>query len=112
MNLQERKARIVARGEHSGHSHIITGEAFVRNEYGEIFIDVLGDCAVEHLLEDAWLSGKQVHTKEHEPIELTEMPAYVRQGDIFLEKVGDRTYKYIQQQVYDPLLKRIEAARD
>jgi hypothetical protein len=112
MTLNERKSRIRARGEHSGHSHIITGEALVINEFGEVLIDVLGNCAVEHLLEDAWMNGEKVHTKEHAAIELTEMPAYVRQGDIFLEKVGERTYRFIQQQVYDPLSKRIEAARD
>lgn len=112
MTINERKSRIIARGEFSGHSHIVTGNASVRNEKGEILIDVLGTCAIEHLMEDAWLEGKQVHTKEHESIELTEMPAQVRQGDIFLEKVGTNTYRYIQQKVYDPLSKRIEDARD
>lgn len=112
MNLQERKSRIIARGEHSGHSHIITGEAVVRNECGELLINITGSASIEHLMEDAWLRGKSVHTKEHAPIDLTDMPAYVRQGDVFLEKVGDKTYRFVQQQVYDPLSKRIEAARD
>lgn len=112
MNAQERKSRIIARGEHSGHSHIVTGEASVRNEKGEVLIDILGKASIEHLLEEQWLNGGESWTKEHDPIELTEMPAYVRQGDIFLEKVGEKTYRYIQQQVYDPLSKRIEAARD
>jgi hypothetical protein len=112
MTLQERQSRIIARGEHSGHSHIITGNALVRNERGEVLIDVLGKCAIEHLMEDAWLKGKKVHTKEHGAHELTEMPTKVRQGDIFLEKVGPKTYKYIQQKVFDPLSKRIENAKD
>ena len=112
MNLQERKLRIIARGEHSGHSHIITGEAIVRNEFEEILIDVVGECALEHLMEDAWMEGKCIHTKEHEPHRLDTLEPYYRQGDVFLEKVGEKTYKYVQQQVFDPLTKRIEAARD
>lgn len=109
---EERKKRIIARGEFSGHSHIITGEVEVRNERGEILIDINGEASMEHLLEDAWMKGKEVHTKEHEPIRLTEFPSQVRQGDIFLEKIGPNTYKYIQQKTYDPLTKRIEDARD
>ena len=112
MNLQERKSRIIARGEHSSHSHIITGDATVRKEFGEILIDVIGKASIEHLLEDAWLNGKEIWTEEHAAIELTEMPAYIRQGDIFLEKISEKTYRFVQQMVFDPLSKRIEAARD
>jgi hypothetical protein len=112
MTLKDRKSRIIARGEHSGHSHIVTGDAIVRNEKGEILIDVLGECSIEHLMEDAWLKEEKVWTEEHASIELTEMPTHVRQGDIFLEKVSDKTYRFVQQMVYDPLSKRIEAARD
>ncbi len=112
LTKEELKSRIIARGEFSGHSHIITGDALVRNERGEILIDILGDAAIEHLIEDAWMKGEKTHTKEHEKISLTDMPDQIRQGDIFLEKIGEKTYKMIQQQVYDPLSKRIEAARD
>jgi hypothetical protein len=112
MTLNERMQRIIARGEHSGHSHIITGNAIIRNERGDVLIDVEGQCAIEHLLEDAWLEGKTIHTKEHEKIDLTELQPYIRQGDIFLEKVSPKTYKFIQQMVFDPLSKRIKAARD
>ena len=113
LTKEEREKRIIARGEFSGHSHIITGEAEVRNERGNILIDIKGTASIEHLLEDIWLKeGKKVHTKEHAARDLTEMPAQIRQGDIFLEKVGDKTYKYVQQQTFDPLTKRIENARD
>jgi hypothetical protein len=112
MTLKERKSRIIARGEHSGHSHIVTGEAIVRNENGEILIDVLGLVSIEHLMEDAWLKGDKIWTEEHASIELTDMPAQVRQGDIYLEKVGEKTFRFVQQMVYDPLSQRIEAARD
>lgn len=112
MTNQERKSRIIARGEKSGHSHIVTGEAIVRNKNGEILIDVEGECALEHLMEDAWMKGDKIHTKEHEPHQLDTLEPMYRQGDIYLEKVGPKTYKDIQQMVFDPLSKRIEAARD
>lgn len=113
MNTKERKNRIIAYGEHSGHSHIVTGEALVRNENGEILIDVLGECSIEHLMEDAWMNSEEkIWTEEHHAIRLDSLEPHIRQGDVFLERVGDKTYKYIQQQVYDPLSKRIEAARD
>lgn len=113
MNKQERKNRIIARGEHSGHAHIITGEAIVRNKSGELLIDIIGDCAIEHLSEVAWLNNEEkIWTKEHEAHNLNTLEPYYRQGDVFLEKVGEKTYRFIQQQVFDPLTQRIESARD
>lgn len=113
LTLEERKSRVIARGEQSGHSHIITGDAIVRNKNGEILIEITGDASIEHLIEDIWLKeGERVHTKEHAAISLTDIPEQIRQGDIFLKKVGPKTLKYIQQQVFDPLTKRIEAAKD
>lgn len=112
LTKQERLSRIIARGEFSGHSHIITGDAIVRNENGQILIDIEGEASIEHLLEHSWLEGEKVHTKEHEAIRLTEMPEQIRQGDIFLEKIAKKTYRFVQQQVFDPLTKRIEQARD
>lgn len=113
LTKQQRQSRIIARGEHSGHSHIIVGEAIVRNEKGEYLIDIVGEASIKHLLEDSWLnSGQEVSTEEHHDIDLTDLPLQVRQGDVFLERISDRTYKYIPQLVFDPLSKRIEAARD
>jgi hypothetical protein len=113
MKTQDRKSRIIARGEHSNHSHIITGDAIVRNERGEIIIEIGQEGVVlKHLLETDWLDGKEVWTKEHTDIDLSSLPNQVRHGDVMLERISDRTYKFIQQQVFDPLTKRIEAARD
>lgn len=109
---QERRSRIIARGEFSNHSHCITGDATVRNVNGEILIDIFGDASIEHLLETSWLAGKKEWTKEHHPISLTDCPPQIRQGDVMLELIGEKTYKFIQQQVFDPLTKRIESARD
>jgi hypothetical protein len=112
LTQKELQRRIIARGEHSGHAHIITGDAIVREEKGNVYIDITGDASIKHLLEDAWLRGEEQWTKEHGDICLTNMPDSVRHGDVALKKVSDKTYMFIQQTVYDPLSKRIEAARD
>lgn len=109
-----RKNRIIARGEHSNHSHVITGDAEVtRNAKGETLIEVGNEGAIlKHILETDWLKGKETWTTEHNDIDLSELPPMVRHGDVMLENIGGRTYKYVQQKVYDPLTKRIEDARD
>lgn len=113
MNLQERKARIIAMGEFSDHCHVIIGDAQVDTKGDNTFITVGdGGASIKHLLESAWLAGNEQWTNEHTDIDLSELPNQVRHGDIMLNKVGERTYKYIQQQVFDPLTNRIEAARD
>ncbi len=109
----ELQNRIIAKGEHSGHSHIIVGDAEVtRNSKGEILIEITGEASIKHLLEEAWLQGREEWTKEHADIDLTDLPVQIRHGDVFLDRISPNTYKFIQQQVYDPLSKRIEAARD
>jgi len=95
MTKKERKNRIIARGEVSGHSHIVVGDAIVRNENGEILIEVTGKASIRHLLETAWMEGQEVWTKEHADIELE-----------------PGKYKYIQQQEYDPYQDIIQKVRD
>lgn len=113
MNLVERKKRIIARGEHSNHSHIIVGDAEVETKGGDTYITIGdGGASIKHLLESAWLSGEEKWTGEHSDISLNELPEQVRHGDILLKKIDARKYQYIQQMVFDPLSKRIEAARD
>lgn len=113
MNKQERKNRVIAQGEHSNHSHIITGDAIVRNERGEILIEVGNEGAVlKHLLESNWMSGQETWTGEHTDIDLSGLPNQVRHGDVLLEKIADRTYKYIPQVEYDPYDDAIRAVRD
>lgn len=86
MNKQERLSRVIARGEVSNHSHVITGDAVVRNENGEIIVSVGSEGAVlKHLLESEWMQGNEVWTQEH-----TDIP--LKEGE----------YKFIQQQEYDP----------
>lgn len=94
MNIQERKKRIIARGEHSNHSHIITGEVEFDSQ-GRIIVGENSNAVLKHLLETEWMQGNEVWTGEHTDIKLT-----------------PGTYEYVQQKVYDPLTKRIEDARD
>lgn len=95
MKKSERISRIIARGEFSNHSHVVTGDATVRNENGEIIIEVHGEATIRHLLEDAWMKGQEVWTEEH--------------ADIALEP---GTYKYIPQLEYHPYEDVIQRVRD
>lgn len=114
LTLIERKSRIIARGEFSNHSHVITGDCEVETVKGKIIIHVNDDqnACLKHLLETEWLNGKEVWTKEHKDISLKGFPKQVRHGDVLLNKCGERDYEFIQQQVFDTLTKRIESARD
>lgn len=114
MKKQDRVNRIIAKGEGSNHSHVIVGDAeVIRNKKGEILIQVGEEGAVlRHILETAWLEGQEVHTGEHSDIPLQDLPAQIRQGDVMLEKIGERTYKYIAQQEYDPYNDLIQQVRD
>jgi hypothetical protein len=85
-NATKVKHNIVARGEVSGHSHIAVGEVDVYEKDGEIILDVRGEAAIKHLIEEAFTkTGKEVWTGEH--------------ADIKLEK---GTYKYVPQVEFDP----------
>lgn len=94
MTNQERKARIIARGEHSNHSHVITGDIEF-NSKGQIIVGENSNAILKHILETEWMEGKEVWTGEHTDI-----------------KLQPGIYEYVPQQVFDPLSKRIEAARD
>ena len=97
MKNQERKNRIIARGETSNHSHVVVGDANVkRNEKGEALIEVGNSGAVlRHLLESEWMNGREVWTKEHEDI-----------------KLDPGEYKYVPQVEYDPYNEVIRKVRD
>lgn len=114
MKAKERTNRVIARGEGSNHAHVIVGDATVtRNEKGEILIEVGNEGAIlRHILESSWMEGQEIHTGEHTDIDLEEMPAQIRQGDVLLEKVGARTYQYIAQVEYDPYNDVIQKVKD
>jgi len=95
-NAKKVKHNIIARGEVSGHSHIATGAVDVYEKDGEIILDVHGEAAIKHLLEEAFTkTGKEVWTGEH--------------ADIPLPK---GTYKYVPQVEFDPYDEVIRAVRD
>lgn len=106
MKKEERQQRVIARGEGSNHSHVITGDKVrVYQKSGETFIEVGEDsnAVLKHLMETEWLNGKEVWTKEHSDISLKGLPKQVRHGDCFLELIDQKgTYKYIPQLEYDP----------
>jgi hypothetical protein len=93
--MKERKNRIIARGEATGHCHVIIGEATINRQNG-IFIEITGKAAIRHLLEKPWVEeGLEVWTKEHEDIQLE-----------------PGTYQYIPQIEYDPYEEKIRQVRD
>ena len=94
MNTQERQKRILARGEHSNHCHVVTGNIEF-DAQGRIIVSEDSNAVLKHLLETDWMEGKETWSGEHTDIKL--MPG---------------TYEYVPQQVFDPLSKRIEAAKD
>ena len=94
MTSTERSKRIIARGEHSNHCHVIVGDAKF-NEKNQLIVGEDSNVSLKHLLEKDWMEGKEVWTGEHKDIQL--QPG---------------VYEYVPQMVFDPLSKRIEAARD
>lgn len=94
MTTQERKKRIIARGEFSNHCHVIVGDIKFDND-NRIIVSEDSNAVLRHLLETDWLEGKEVWTGEHTDIQLT-----------------PGIYEYIPQMVYDPLQERVKAATD
>ena len=94
MEKQEREKRILARGEVSGHCHVITGDVEFDSQ-GRIIVSENSNAILKHILEKDWMEGKEVWTEEHNDI-----------------KLNPGTYEYVPQQVFDPLTKRIESAQD
>lgn len=94
---KQRLQRIIARGEHSGHAHIVTGDVKIEEKNGKTIITVSEDsnACLKHLLESDWMEGKETWTKEHK--------------DIPLEK---GVYEFVQQVEYHPYEDVIKAVRD
>jgi len=98
MSRDERAKRIIARGEHSNHSHVVCGDdVTVREEKGTTYVTVGNSGAVlRHILEKEYLeTGAEIWTKEHTDIEL---PA------------GE--YKYVAQIEFNPLDETINRVKD
>lgn len=94
MTTQERKNRIIARGEFSNHCHVITGDVEF-DAQGRIIVTEDSNAVLRHILETDWMEGKETWTGEHKDI-----------------KLSAGVYEYVPQKVFDPLSKRIESAKD
>lgn len=94
MNITERKKRIIAKGEFANHCHVITGDIEFDNQ-GRVVVGENSNAVLKHLLETDWLAGEETWSGEHTDI-----------------KLEPGVYEYVPQIVFDPLTKRIEAARD
>lgn len=93
----KREERVIARGEVTGHSHIVTGECTIERTKESVIIHAGENCAIKHLLETPFVEeGIETWTKEHKDIPL---------------KSGE-SYEYIQQIEYDPYNKTIQQVKD
>ena len=98
MTLEERKQRVIARGEFSNHSHVITGDATIHvGVDGRLAIIVPegGSATQRHLLETDWMLGIETWTGEHHDIPLA---------------AGE--YEFVQQSEYHPYLDKIVSVQD
>lgn len=96
--IEARKQRIIARGEHSNHAHIISGDdVIIREEAGTIFVSVGNSGAVlKHILESQYIAtGQEIWTEEHTDIQLD-------QGE----------YEFVPQLEYNPLDETIQQVKD
>jgi len=95
MNTEQRKNRIIARGESGNHCHVIVGEIEFDGK-GRILVGENSDAVLRHLLENKWVEvGEEVWTGEHADI-----------------KLQPGVYEYVPQINFDPLTKRIEQVKD
>jgi hypothetical protein len=93
---EQRKNRVIAQGEVSGHSHIVVGEATITKKDGKTIIDVTGPSAIKHLMEQPFVEeGLEVWTKEHADIPL---------------QIG--TYEYVPQREFNPYLQSYKRVVD
>jgi hypothetical protein len=93
---EKRQSRVIARGEVSGHAHIITGECEVKRNGNETVIIAKDNCVIKHLLEQPFVEeGTEVWTKEHKDI-----------------KIDKGEYRYVSQKEYDPYEKKINEVID
>ena len=94
MTKEQRRQRILARGEFSDHCHVITGNVEF-DEHGRIVVGENSEAVLKHLIESEWMKGNEVWTEEHHDI-----------------KLQPGKYEHVQQLVFDPLTKRIQNAKD
>lgn len=109
--IEERKSRILDRGELSDHCHVVTGDVKVETTAKGTIINVEDGVAVmKHLIESEYLKGNEVWTKKHADLPLTEK--LNRHGDVLLKKVSDTSFELIKAKERDPLKNIVRRVRD
>ncbi len=91
-------ANIIARGEHSDHSHIVTSESQVEvfeDNDGTLYVNAKGELCLKHLMESSYVRGTEVWTGEHTEI-----------------KFPAGTYKFMPQYEYHPYDDEIRRVMD
>ena len=122
MNKNERQQRVIARGEFSNHSHVITGEndeVTVKGNQTIIKVGEDSNAALKHLLEREWLKGEERWTEEHHDINFADLKGkgnvgevVARHGDVALERISENEYRYVQQMEFDPYSQLIRQVAD
>jgi hypothetical protein len=91
-------AKIIARGEHSDHSHIVTSQSEVEvfeDKDGTLYVNAKGELSLKHLMESSYMTGNEVWTGEHTEI-----------------KFPAGTYKFMPQYEYHPYDDEIRRVMD
>lgn len=97
MKKEERINRIIAKGEVTGHSHIVTGDCTIERENETVVIKAGKNCAIKHLLEQPFVEeGVETWTEEHNDISLNE----------------GESYSFVQQVEFDPYNETIIKIKD
>ena len=113
LSLEEKKKRIIARGEQSDHSHIIIGDCEIIEKEKETYVKIGKDTVLKHLIESVFLNeNREQWTGEHTDADIVGLiskakqgDVFIRHGDVFVEKVDEQTVKIIHQEEYNPYLK-------
>lgn len=93
-NLESRKKRIIARGEHSNHAHVLVGD--VEWAPDGFVVPEGSDVEIRHVLESIFLkTGETIWTGEHHPVKL--IPG---------------KYQYVPQTEWDPYMEEIRRVKD
>jgi len=98
LSYKQKKIRIVARGEHSGHCHVVVGDVEIEEKKDRIIITVGEDsnASLKHLLEKPWMEKQEeVWTKEHK-----EIPFEPGQYTFIIQEEHD-PYKGVSRRVTD-----------
>lgn len=103
MTKEDAMNRVVARGEHSNHSHVIVGNAKITRNGDVVTLEPQDDKVFcKHLMETEWLNGNEVWTQEHYDAHL---PQFNPDG-------SQARYQYIAATEFSPFDATIQRTKD